>query len=241
MQRYKVRVPLHLLKKAEPSAYVYELMPKGTVLTRVGSGNGYIQGFVTIHGVKYRGWADADFLDEIVTAKPIPQTLRGRIIVNDIGHGVGNRSRGVYDPGAVAGGQHEHKVVEAFVDALTAAQRARGASVTVLEDMPLKYRKANPAADATSYHINAGGGTGVEVLVPWLAGSASRAKSDRIGRAIAAALGLQYRGIKRTAKLAVLNRGFDRMVELYFIDSASDRKAFAVNRAKAIAAVLANV
>lgn len=181
----------------------------------------------------------------VIIRPPVPQPATGRlqgvVIINDVGHGVNNTAPGRYDPGACAGGLQEHRVVEEFVAALSAAQRAQGAIVTVSQDVALRSRKAVASADATSYHLNAGGGHGVEVLVPWFAGSASRAKSDRIGRAVATALELPYRGTKRTTKLAVLNRGFDRLVELAFLDNAVDRGLFAAKSPAAIEAIVANV
>lgn len=173
--------------------------------------------------------------------KPKPVTkkrLAGRIICNDIGHGAGNRRKGTYDPGAVSGGWHEHKAVEKFVDELSRREAAEGAKVTISEDKPLTSRHAPAGADATSWHMNAGGGDGVEVFVPMLASKASRDKSDRIGRAIAAALGLPYRGTKRTKKWWVTNHGYDRLVELIFIDSKKNRDAFSARYDSAIAAII---
>lgn len=174
------------------------------------------------------------------TTQPPIVLLSGVTIVNDIGHGLNNTRRGVYDPGATAGGKQEHVLAEAFVALLTTRERAEGASVTVTHDLPLTARTAASAADATSWHLNAGGGHGVEVWIPLLASPASKAKSDRIGRAVAAALGLPYRTTSRRG-FAVLNRGFDRLVELGFIDSTADRLALSENMPAAVEAVIANL
>jgi hypothetical protein len=155
----------------------------------------------------------------------------------DIGHGLNNTGAG-YDPGATSGGEQEHKEVEGFVATLASKAKSLGATVTISHDKPLASRKADASTDATSWHMNAGGGTGVEVWTPLLAGPKSYARSDKMGRAIAAALVLPYRGTKRTAHLSVLNHGFDRLVELDFIDSAKDRAAFTNRHDAAITAFL---
>ena len=157
----------------------------------------------------------------------------------DIGHGMNNTKPGVFDPGAdPAGKPQEHGDVEAFVNALASKAKALGAIVTISHDKPLGARKAAASADATSFHMNAGGGTGVEVWIPMLAGPKSSARSDKIGHALATAFSLPYRGTKRTAHLSVLNTGFDRLVELDFIDSAKDRLAFTNRHDSAINAFL---
>jgi N-acetylmuramoyl-L-alanine amidase len=164
--------------------------------------------------------------------------LTGQHLAFDIGHGLNNTGAGIYDPGATGGGLQEHKEVETFVAALAVKARSLGATTSISHDRPLRSRKAIASDDATSWHMNAGGGTGVEVWIPLLAGPKSYSRSDKIGHALAAALNLPYRGTKRTSHLSVLNTGFDRLVELDFIDSAKDRAAFANRHDSAIAAFL---
>jgi N-acetylmuramoyl-L-alanine amidase len=164
--------------------------------------------------------------------------LTGQHLAFDIGHGLNNTGVGIYDPGATGGGLQEHKEVETFVAALAVKARSLGATTSISHDRPLGSRKAIASDDATSFHMNAGGGTGVEVWIPLLAGPKSYSRSDKIGHALAAALNLPYRGTKRTAHLSVLNTGFDRLVELDFIDSAKDRAAFLNRHESAIAAFL---
>lgn len=235
------------LRKGPSMRYATRLiMRKGTVVTRDRTQGGWSLITVMVGKTRFVGWAATRYLRAYIPADPSPKPtagrLSGRSIVNDIGHGMGNRRKGVFDPGAdPKGSPQEHAWAEAFVDELTKLERAEGASVTVIEDTPLNARKAVPAADATSWHFNAGGGHGVEVWVPWGASKASRARSDRIGRRIAAELGLPYRGTKRSAKLAVLNRGFDRLVELAFIDNAADRKAWLAKHASVAKAVVEEV
>lgn len=218
-----------------------DLQP-GEVLTRSGASPGWIRGYIVRKGRRWPdGWVRESALRLISPAPPKRLALAGRIIVNDIGHGLGNRKPGVMDPGAVSGGFTEHALAEIFVGKLSNAERALGASVTVSQDTPLRYRKADAIADATSWHLNAGGGTGVEVWVPWGAGSAARAKATRIGLAIAHALDLPWRGIKRSARLSVLNHGFDRLVELGFIDNPTDRARFEARIPAIVEAVVATI
>jgi hypothetical protein len=158
----------------------------------------------------------------------------------DIGHGLNNTGAGVYDPGAVSGGKQEHKVVETFVDALVAKARALGAVVTISHDKPLRSRRAISGSDSTSWHLDAGGGHGVGVFVSPFAGPKSRARSDKMGRAIAAALELPYRGMKRAAHLFVLGGGaFDRLIEIIFITNAVDLAHFTNRHDAAVDAFLA--
>jgi N-acetylmuramoyl-L-alanine amidase len=152
-----------------------------------------------------------------------------------------NTGKGVYDPGACHDGWQEHKYVEKFVDDLAASIEALGGQVTMTEDIPLGARIAKVGADATSFHFNAGGGTGTEVWVPLLCSPASWKKSDRIGRAVAAALGLPYRGTKRSNRLSITNHGFERLIEVIFIDTDKDRAAFASRRRSAINAFIGAV
>ena len=172
--------------------------------------------------------------------KPAPvKRLAGHKFYFDIGHGMNNTGPGVFDPGACAAGWQEHVKVEAFVNDLTAAVRSQGGTVTVIHDVALGKRVSPSSVDGTSFHMNATkGGTGTEVWIPLLAGPKSRAKSDKIGRAVAMALGLPYRGTKRTMRLSITNHGWERLIELMFIDSAKDRAAFTAKRGSAINAIV---
>ena len=86
-----------------------------------------------------------------------------------------------------------------------------------------------------SIHLNAGGGTGVEV---WQYDNRTKAVADRICETISDKLGLKNRGSKTTDKLYVLNKTNARaiLVECCFVDSKSDYDAWSGSRcAKAIA------
>ena len=239
MARYTVTRTTSLFKGA--GSHTIRKLSRGNSLNRVGvSPDGrwiHVRG--TLGGYPYDGFVSR--LD--VKLDPILAIGRlvGKHLVNDVGHGMNNTARGRMDPGACAGKATEYNAVSHFVQALTIAEKRQGASVRISQGLPLRDRRAVAAEDATSWHANAGGGTGVEVLVPMFATRASVAKSDRLGKAIALAAGLRYRGTKRTPRLSVLNRGYDRLVELFFIDDSSDRADFAAHRDAIVAAVLANI
>lgn len=86
-----------------------------------------------------------------------------------------------------------------------------------------------------SIHLNAGGGTGVEVLNY---DSRTKTISDRICANISSALGIRNRGTKYNKNLYVLanTRALALLVECCFVDSQTDKAAWDVDKcAKAIA------
>ena len=85
-----------------------------------------------------------------------------------------------------------------------------------------------------SIHLNAGGGTGVEV---WQYDNRTKAVADRICEAISDKLELKNRGSKITDKLYVLNKTNSKaiLVECCFVDRQADYDAWSGSRcAKAI-------
>lgn len=74
-----------------------------------------------------------------------------------------------------------------------------------------------------SIHLNAGGGTGVEV---WVTGNhqSMTDMADRICRQISGALGIKNRGVKRTSNLYILNHTDSPalLIECCFVDSQTD-------------------
>lgn len=85
-----------------------------------------------------------------------------------------------------------------------------------------------------SIHLNAGGGTGVEV---WQYSNRTKAVADRICEAISDKLELKNRGSKTTDKLYVLNKTNARaiLVECCFVDRQADYDAWSGSQcAKAI-------
>ena len=151
-----------------------------------------------------------------------------RKMAQDIGHGMNNRSAGVYDPGASYPGSDEHHQAERVGKLVLAKCKANGHPQLLIQDQPLSRRpKIARAAHCDyyiSHHLNAGGGTGTEVWIPLLAGSAWRRKAELVGKGVSVALGVPWRGVKRKASFAVFNFGARSMIiEYIFCDSKADR------------------
>jgi N-acetylmuramoyl-L-alanine amidase len=162
----------------------------------------------------------------------------------DPGHGLGNKRAGVYDPGAVAGGLSEADVVLQYALAIkfVFAQKLEGTGRSV-DDVVFLTRDERSdvtpvgrrdemaqAAGCThfvSLHLDAGGGTGTTTF---FRDQRDRDFADRVHPEIVEALELRNRGVKpesetRVGRLAVLDfRGPACLVELGFVDSASDRE-----------------
>lgn len=102
---------------------------------------------------------------------------------------------------------------------------------TVRQDLNTIVRKANASkADYfVSWHLNAGGGTGVEVLYnPNSRTSWSRDMAAKVSAAIARLMGIRDRGPKPRTNLAVLN-GTNMpaiLIETFFLDSQVDCDAY---------------
>lgn len=85
-----------------------------------------------------------------------------------------------------------------------------------------------------SIHLNAGGGTGTEVLYT---SSSGKAWAEKVSKAVASALGLKNRGAKKRDNLYVLNhtKATAILIECCFVDSKTDQGKWDVNKcAKAI-------
>ncbi len=103
-----------------------------------------------------------------------------------------------------------------------------------LANIVAKCNKNNVTLDL-SIHLNAGGGTGVEVLYYSAAG---KAYAKKISAAIAKKLGLKDRGAKQRTGLYVLKntKSTAVLVECCFVDSANDKKKWNADKcAQAIA------
>lgn len=98
-------------------------------------------------------------------------------------------------------------------------------------------RKCNAHGGITldiSVHLNAGGGTGVEVLYT---SSKGKPYAEKVSKAIANSLGLRNRGAKKRDNLYVLNHTTAPaiLVECCFVDSKTDKAKWNVDKcAKAI-------
>lgn len=155
-------------------------------------------------------------------------------IILDPGHGMSNRERGVYDPGACSGGAQEasiamdwanelraillsrkHKVVRTRVDAKDPAPVSRRDDIAVSYNGDLML----------SLHCNSGGGTGTEVFYR---GPDDKGMAAKLSATVSYVMGLRNRGAKtekesQHSSLAVME--FDKcwLLEIGFIDHVVDR------------------
>ena len=155
----------------------------------------------------------------------------------DPGHGMANRTPGVYDPGAthVENGVRfeEADIALHYALALKDVLRARGIEVFMTRDdrtdmAPLRQRAAEAERAGCdlflSLHLNdfeSDQANGTETL---FRGDRSRDLATRMQQALVSALGLRDRGIKERPDLAVLRfNGPAALLELGFIANDRDR------------------
>lgn len=152
----------------------------------------------------------------------------------DIGHGMSNIKRGVFDPGAVSGSLREADIALEWGNNLRKHCQARGlpcirtrvdnedpAPVSRRDDIAVSYG----CNLMFSLHCNSGGGTGVEVF---FRGEEDRAFAQILSSAVATCLGLKDRGAKTEREsqhksLAVMDFKDAFLIELGFIDNEIDR------------------
>jgi N-acetylmuramoyl-L-alanine amidase len=175
----------------------------------------------------------------------------------DPGHGMDNRSSGVFDPGAthVENGvlHREADVALRYGLTLKDALRARGFEVFMTRDdnedrAPVRTRAAmamNAGCDLLlSLHMNDfedDEANGTETLYR---GAGNRDFARRVQGAVTGALDLKDRGLKERTDLAVLKfNGAAALIELGFIANDKDRERIASPdmRSKACQAVAAAV
>lgn len=167
------------------------------------------------------------------------------IIGIDPGHGAGNRSWGVFDPGAVYDGIREADVALAVAHCLRDECLRRGWSVAMTrrdndEPSALRYRvgklRTAGAECIVSIHCNAADSPqahGTETLhagYEWVAAAVSKR--------VAGALGLRDRGAKHRQDLAILR--YERpsiLVELAFLSNERERAILADQHCQREAAV----
>lgn len=182
-----------------------------------------------------------------------------KTIILDPGHGMGNKRRGVYDPGAVAAGATEAEIAMDYANELRAILRARHHRVIrtrVDEKDPCPVSRRDDIARAyggdlmLSLHCNSANGkvSGAEVFYR---GSDDRPLAALLSDAVSAALEIPNRGAKTEAQsqhasLAVME--FDKcwLLELGFIDHPGDREkllnpVLRYQTCKAIADIIAPV
>lgn len=159
-----------------------------------------------------------------------------KTIVIDPGHGMDNRKRGVYDPGATSGGHTEAAIAMEWANQLRYALMAKAVHVVrtrvdAKDPCPVSRRddiaRAYKADMMISLHCNAATGTasGVETFYR---GADDLPMAKRLTNALCGVLGLPNRGPKTESEsqhtsLAVME--FDKcwLIELGFIDNPKDR------------------
>lgn len=157
-----------------------------------------------------------------------------------IGVGHGLKPDGIFDPGAVSGELVEHDLAVSVVDSYADAMRRSG--VKVVDEAhsgaghdPNFVGSARRANDlgvryADEVHFNAGGGTGVEVLVDPGTSEANKRACRAIAAGIAKVLGIPVRrdrGLFITGGFGFLNSTTmpAAIIEVAFVDHATDRRA----------------
>lgn len=97
-----------------------------------------------------------------------------------------------------------------------------------LADIVSKCNKHSVDLDI-SIHLNAGGGTGTEVLYT---SSSGKTWAEKVSKAVASALGLKNRGARKRDNLYVLNhtKSTAILVECCFVDSQTDKNAWDVDK-----------
>ena len=158
------------------------------------------------------------------------------VCIIDVGHGMGNKRAGAFDPGAVSNGIREADIALAWANEIRAILRARKIPVirTRVDDKdpaPIGQR-ARIAKDYNgtimlSLHCNASNGTasGTETFYR---GDSNKAFAMRLNQAVASALGTRNRGAKTESqsqhnRLAVMSFQPCFLIEIGFIDNAGDR------------------
>lgn len=130
--------------------------------------------------------------------------------------------------------QHGHRVEDTTSDAAN--------KTAVLQEQVAKANRLGGGNKqlALSWHLNAGGGTGVEVLYY---GDATKKLAADVSAAIAKALGVKDRGAKQRTDLFFLRKtiGHAILIEVCFIDNEDDMAKLTKKRnavAEAVAEVL---
>lgn len=159
-----------------------------------------------------------------------------KTIIIDPGHGMSNRKRGQYDPGAVSNGATEAGIVMDWANELRAILISRKHKVVrtrvdAKDPCPVSRRDDIAVSyggdKMISLHCNAGGGkpSGTEVFYR---GSDDKEMATKLSAAVSRVLNTKNRGAKtenqsQHTSLAVLE--FDKcwLLEIGFIDNADDR------------------
>jgi len=158
------------------------------------------------------------------------------ICIIDVGHGMGNKRAGVFDPGAVSNGIREADIALAWANEIRSILRARKipvirTRVDNLDPAPIGQR-ARIAKDyggtiMLSLHCNAANGqaSGTETFYR---GEINKSFATRLNQAVVTALGTRNRGVKtegqsQHATLSVMSFQPCFLIEIGFIDNSGDR------------------
>lgn len=162
----------------------------------------------------------------------------------DDGHGMSSSSPGVYDPGAMGQGYKEAEQTYAVGQALRAELVRRGHKVMRPSgDYRTRARQADLwRADAlVSLHFNATpGAQGTETFVHPSASARSRAIAAAVQARLPKLLGTRDRGVKTHGWSVLTGKAPAALVEICFIDSATDMRAYKTRGVAAVASTLAD-
>ena len=169
-------------------------------------------------------------------------------IALDAGHGMSNRTQGVYDPGAVnvALKRQEHTIVTGMAHRVKDHLLANGDEVLLLESGYVGARDNAAAAwGAQRYlalHCDAStdpSATGTSVWVNRGASQARKDEAERLGKSVAAAMGIRWRGVSEKDFAVLSGKQPDMLLEMFFISNKSDVAAFDKNVDDVEAAIVA--
>lgn len=158
-------------------------------------------------------------------------------VIIDPGHGMSNKKRGVYDPGAVSNGVTEAEIVMEWANELRSILKDKGHKVvrTRVDDKDdaqisqrSKIAKHYKGDIMLSLHCNAYN-TLVSGTETFYRGSSNKDKARRINDAVCTILGSNNRGIKLESQsqhktLSVMNFQPCFLLEIGFIDHFRDRE-----------------
>lgn len=160
-----------------------------------------------------------------------------------------NAGHSAKSPGAGANGYQEHHQARLCNDAFIKAMRQHGHGVTnttsdaanktaVLQEQVAKANRLEGGSKQLnlSWHLNAGGGSGVEVLYY---GDATKKLAATVSAAISKALGIKDRGAKQRKDLYFLKKtkAHSVLIEVCFVDSLIDMQRLVKKRSSVAAAV----
>ena len=154
----------------------------------------------------------------------------------------GHTPKGItIDPGAIANGFLEADLTMEIRDMV--ADRLRSMGYEVYEDDDThRLQQVLNGIDSTEsdivfdIHFNAGGGTGVECIVPERSTELERDMANKVNVMLASLMRIRNRGVKgeqltARKRIAVMREnGINVLLETCFIDNANDIRAYQANK-----------